>query len=349
MGSLEPKCNMEAQGYPRGACLTETPEGLKPACQATLRFEGGKWYRLIEAAHLSRPEDYFSIYQSGCNHTCLKCHSWYFTQRATGAWMSTDDIVEMAAKYAEIVTVKEPRWRATMWHATDLCRHCGMCVLWDERYPLCPRVLKPGQVVLSPQGWGPARNIVAFTGGDVACRAEFYAQAAEKIKKEYSDLWVLLETNGYGLTPRNLEVLASGGVDSFWLDIKAYREDVYRRLCGTTNKWILEAPKLIVDMGFVLEVLTLYIPGWVELDQIAKIAELIAEVDKSIPFTILAFFPEYKLRDVRPPSLHEMVAAYYVAKGKGLENVKLGNVHIFAKNDEDVELLVNLLGAKALG
>jgi pyruvate-formate lyase-activating enzyme len=224
-----------------------------------------------------------------------------------------------------------------------------MCVLWDEKHPLCPNVLKPDQVVLSPQGWGPARNIVAFTGGDVACRAEFYARVAEEIKRECSDLWVLLETNGYGLTPRNLEVLASGGVDSFWLDIKAYREDVYKRLCGTTNKWILEAPKLIVDMGFVLEVLTLYIPGWVELDQIAKIAELVAEVDKSIPFTILAFFPEYKLRDVRPPNLYEMIAAYYVAKGKGLENVKLGNVHVFAKSPEDVELLVNLLGARAIG
>jgi pyruvate-formate lyase-activating enzyme len=93
----------------------------------------------------------------------------------------------------------------------------------------------------------------------------------------------------------------------------------------------------------------LYIPGWVELDQIAKIAELIADVDKSIPFTILAFFPEYKLRDVRPPNLYEMIAAYYVAKGKGLENVKLGNVHVFAKSPEDVELLVNLLGARAIG
>ncbi|MHC1600811.1 MAG: radical SAM protein, partial [Candidatus Nezhaarchaeales archaeon] len=247
------------------------------------------------------------------------------------------------------ITVKEPKWRATMWHATDLCRHCGMCVLTGERHPLCPNVLKPDQVVLSPQGWGPARNIVAFTGGDIACIAEFYAQAAEKIKRECSDIWVLLETNGYGLTPKNLEILASGGVDSFWLDIKAYNEEVYKRLCGTTNKWILEAPKLIVDMGFTLEVLTLYIPGWVELDQIAKIAKLIADIDKSIPFTILAFFPEYKLRDVRSPTLHEMIAAYYAAKNNGLENVKLGNVSVFAKSESDIELLVNLIGARAIG
>lgn len=329
--------------------MTETPDGWKPACQATLKREGNVWFRLIEAIQLSRPEDYLSIYQSGCNHTCLKCHSWYFTQRATGAWMSTDEIAKAALSYAERITVREPRWRATMWHATDLCRHCGLCVLTGERHPLCPNVLKPDQIVLSPQGWGPARNIVAFTGGDIACRAEFYAEAAEKIKKECSDIWILLETNGYGLTPKNLEILASGGVDSFWLDIKAYYEETYRRLCGTTNRWILEAPKLIFDMGFTLEVLTLYIPGWVELDQIAKIAKLIADVDKSIPFTILAFFPEYKLRDVRSPTLHEMVAAYHIAKSCGLENVKLGNVSVFAKSESDIELLVSLVGAKAIG
>jgi hypothetical protein len=44
-----------------------------------------------------------------------------------------------------------------------------------------------------------------------------------------------------------------------------------------------------------------------------------------------------------------MIAAYYVAKGKGLENVKLGNIHVFAKSSEDVKLLVSLLGARALG
>jgi hypothetical protein len=30
--------------------------------------------------------------------------------------------------------------------------------------------------VLSPQGFGPARNIVAFTGGDVMCCPEFYGE-----------------------------------------------------------------------------------------------------------------------------------------------------------------------------
>ncbi|RLE54420.1 MAG: radical SAM protein [Candidatus Methanomethylicota archaeon] len=321
---MNPNCRMVELSYAPGACNVIMPDGtVKRACEATLKKKGNLYYRLIEAIQLSRPEDYLSIYQSGCNHRCLKCHSWRFTQYYSGTWMSTEDLAIEAAKYEELVTVWEPRERTTMWHATDLCRHCGSCVIHGKKSDYCPGKLSPDRIVFSIQGWGPARNIIAFTGGDIACRAEFYAQAAEKIKDQCKKMWVLLETNGYGLTKENLEVLASGGVDSFWLDIKAYDEKVYKKLCGTTNKWILKAPELIVDMGFVLEVLTLFIPGWVEDDQIVKIAELIASIDPEIPFTILAFFPEYKMKNISSPTLLEMVKTYFKAKNVGLKILNL--------------------------
>ena len=344
------RCELVEQGYQAGRCIVTMPDkSMRASCVGTMKEEKGKWYRAICSAHLSRPEDYFSIYQSGCNHECLKCHSWSFTQNFDGFWASTDDVAEMAYEYELQVTVREPRKRATMWHATDLCHHCGSCKLLGRRGELCPAKLEPKQVILSPQGWGPARNIVAFTGGDLVCKPWFYAQAAEKIKKRCENMWVLIETNGYGLTPKNLDVLASGGVDSFWLDIKAYDEEVYKRLCGTTNRWILEAPSRIVDRGFVLEVLTLFIPNWVEVDQITKIAELIYGVDPEIPFTILAFFPEYKLKRNRSPTTMEMVKAYLKVKEVGLKNVKLGNCHVFAKSEEEWSLLRAVVGVEGLG
>jgi len=345
-------CKMVKQGYLPGSCLITMPDGSKkPACQATLKREKGMYWRLIKDIQLSRPEDYLSIYQSGCNHSCLKCHSYYFTQRYNGKWMSTEDIAEVCERYLAYVTVWEPRERATMWHASDLCHHCGSCVTNGVRGFLCPGRLSPDQIVLSVQGFGPARNIVSFTGGDIVCCAEFYAEAAEKIKERTQNkLWVLIETNGYGLTPENLDLLASAGVDSFWLDIKAYDEKIYKKLCGTTNKWILKAPAEIVDRGFVLEVLTLYIPGWVETDQIKKIAELIYEVDPKIPFMILAFFPIHKLSHVRPPTLDEMIRAYKVVKEEvGLKNVKLGNCGVFCKSMSDWIKLLDAVGFSAIG
>ena len=328
-----------------GSCLVKVNGRSERACKATLKYDK-VWYRLIKSIMLSRPEDYLSIYQSGCNHSCLKCHSWYFTQIANGHWLSTDEIANNAKEYEKIVTVKEPRKRATMWHATDLCRHCGSCVVSGRRGELCPKKLSKDQIVLSPQGYGPARNIVAFTGGDIVCKAEFYAEAAEKIK-EKTNLWVLIETNGYGLTPKNLDLLRDAGVDSFWLDIKAYDEKIYRKLCGTTNRWILKTPEWILERGFVLEVCTLYIPGLVEVDQIKAIAKIIADLDVEIPFTILAYFPEYKLK-VRSPTLMEMIKAYLAVEEVGLKNVKLGNIGVFAKTQRDLDILLSILGDKVL-
>lgn len=339
------ECELERLGYKRGACITWTPWERKRACEVTLRRENG-FARLVNAVHLSRPEHYLSIYQSGCNHVCRKCHSYEFSQRAKGRWLSTNNIAELAEEYLRFVNIIEPKERATMWHATDLCRACGLCVTGGTKGPLCPNVLPPEKILLSPQGYGPARNIIAFTGGDITCVAKFYAESARKIKERCPNMWVLVETNGYGLVPENLDILEEGGVDSFWLDIKAYDEKVYKRLCGTTNSWILDAVEEILRRNFTLEVLTLYIPRWVEDDQIEKIASLIAHVNPEVYFTILAFFPSYRLNE-RRPTFEEMLKAFSRAK-KYLKNVKLGNIGIFARTEEDIERLLKEVGKEAI-
>jgi pyruvate-formate lyase-activating enzyme len=352
------RCAMVDQGFEIGDCLVEVPAPDEPgrttrprqrACQATLRTEGNTLSRLIESAHLSRPEHYFSIYQSGCNHTCRKCHSWEFSQQCSGTWYTTDQIAGMARAYERHVTVWEPRDRATMFHGAALCHGCGSCALHDEPGPLCPGILHRDQIALSPQGLGPARNIVAFTGGDIACRADFYAQVTERIKACTWNTWVLLETNGWGLTPRNLDLLADAGLDAFWLDIKAYDPRVYQRLCGTGNGTVLNAPAEILARGFTLEVLTLFIPDWVETDQITAIARLIASLDPDIPFTILAFFPAYQMLDTPSPSMPQMIQAYNAVRAAGLRQVRLGNCGTFARTAEQWETLLGAVGRDGLG
>ena len=338
------KCLLVDQGVPPGDCLTITPTGEKKrACEVTLRIREGVYERIIKSMHLSRPEDYFSVYSSGCNHNCIKCHSSEFSKNVNGEWISIDMLAVIASDYCRSVTVEEPRSRATMWHAEDLCLHCGSCILYGKPSKYCPRKLKPSQIVLSPQGFGPARNILAFTGGDLTCNHQYYALAAERIKEVTDEkLWVLVETNGYALTKKNLEILREGGVDSFWLDIKAYDEASYRKLCGTSNSTVLESLALMVDLDFTVEVLTLFIPGIVETDQHRQIARLIADVDSSIPTTLLAFFPSYKLKDNRSPTFSEMMTSYWVLREEGLNNLRLGNIGVFAKTEEQVEVVKSL-------
>ena len=354
------ECNLKKQGFKPGSCATFIKGEAKAACKVTLKWEGDTPYRLIKSAHLSRPEHYFSIYQSGCNLSCLKCHSWEFTQHAQGEWLSPKDIVHLAEEYASQVTYWEPKERMTAFHALDLCRSCGTCLSLSfiplfiggkivermitkpsgRRSPLCPNKLSPEQLVLSPQGFGPARNIISFTGGDIMCQPHFYAHSAEGIKSLGKNLWVLLETNGYGLTPLNLDIYKASGVDAFWLDIKALNPEIHKRLTGVENEEILKLPEEILKRGFTLEVLSLFIPGWVEVDQIREITRLLSSIDPNIPFTILAFFPEYKLKAVPPPTLEQMLLAYEAAREEGLKQVRLGNPSVFLKGEEEFRKLL---------
>jgi pyruvate-formate lyase-activating enzyme len=180
---------------------------------------------------------------------------------------------------------------------------------------------------------------VAFTGGDITCRPEFYVESTGLIK-DGRDLWVLIETNGYGLTAWSLDRYRDVGVDAFWLDIKAFDPEKHKWLTGCDNENILKLPREMTRRGFVLEVLSLYIPGLVEADELESIADLISAVDPSIPFTILAFFPQYGMTEYRSPSAPEMVKAYTRVKEKGLEAVRLGNVGVFASTERDLEYLM---------
>jgi pyruvate-formate lyase-activating enzyme len=193
---------------------------------------------------------------------------------------------------------------------------------------------------LSPQGFGPARNIIAFTGGDVTCCPEFYRECARLIKT-HTKLWLLLETNGYDLTPRNLDDLRADGVEAFWLDIKAFRPETHAWLTGCRNDRILTLPAEMIKRGFVLEVLSLYIPGLVEAKELGKIGRLLAGVDPEIPFTILAFFPEYRMKAFRSPTVEEMAPAYGEVKSAGLKNIRLGNLGVFARNPSDLAYLAS--------
>lgn len=329
------QCPLNNQGLSPGKCGTRIHDEMRPACEVTLKKEKGSFQRIIKSILLSRPEDYLSIYQSGCNHDCLKCHSAEFSKAVNGEWYSNDRLAQIAAEYSSYVTVSEPRSRATMWHADDLCLHCGSCIIYGNRAPHCPKKLCTSQVTLSPQGFGPARNIVAFTGGDLTCNPNYYADAATKIKDASNGkLWVLVETNGYALTKRNLEMLKAGQVDSYWLDIKAYDKKVYKKLCGTSNETVLKSIELIVDLDFTLELLLLFIPGLVETDQHIQIARLISEIDPEIPTSLLAFFPTYKLASSRPPTFEEMTRSFIAMKNEGILNLRLGNLGVFAKTPE---------------
>ena len=107
--------------------------------------------------------------------------------------------------------------------------------------------------------------------------------------------------------------------------------------------------KQVISFYFVFfEVLTVYIPNFVEKDQFEKIAKMLVDLDENIPFHILAFFPEYKLMDYRAPTLNEILDTYLTVKKIGLNKVKIGNLGVFIKNEAEMNKFLEIAGPDAI-
>ena len=60
------------------------------------------------------------------------------------------------------------------------------------------------------------------------------------------------------------------------------------------------------------------------------IARFLASLDPVPPWSLLAFHPDFEMRDVPPTGLDQVRAALSVASDAGLDDVHVGNVHILS-------------------
>lgn len=130
-------------------------------------------------------------------------------------------------------------------------------------------------------------------------------------------------SNGHG-TP---EVLAyiEPWTDLFKVDLKSFSEKNYRRLGGNLDA-VLETIRQTHAMGLWVEIVTLTIPDYNDSDEeLAQMAEFIADVSVDIPWHVTAFHPEYKMMDRERTSVKTLKRARQLGKEAGLKYVYFGN------------------------
>jgi len=177
---------------------------------------------------------------------------------------------------------------------------------------------------------------VCFFGGDPSSQMP-HALASGKLLAERG-VTVCWETAGQAapeLMDKAVELsLESGGTVKF--DLKAYDEVLHIALTGSSNRTTLENfrragarfrerpdPPLVVAS-------TLLVPGYVDAEEVGKIARFIAEIDPRIPYSLLAFHPDFFLSDLPRTSRGHALEAMGAAQSAGLEEVRVGNVHLLS-------------------
>lgn len=179
---------------------------------------------------------------------------------------------------------------------------------------------------------------ICFFGGDPSPQIS-HALATAKMALKWAEnrnriLRICWETNGL-MNSRLLEAatkisLKSGGIVK--IDFKAWSPSVYKALTGVDNSKVLENIKIVskyIDERREVPLLcisTLLVPGYVDEYEVRMISRFIASIDPEIPYSLLAFHPDYLLTDLPPTSRRHAYNCLKIAREEGLKNINIGNI-----------------------
>lgn len=138
-------------------------------------------------------------------------------------------------------------------------------------------------------------------------------------------------------------------MDAADVDLKAFTEDFYSRICGGRLKPVLNSLVVLKDESVWLEITNLVIPTL--NDDMKKIKEMCQWIVKNlgpdVPLHFSRFFPHYKLKELPPTPFETLRDARNVAMDAGLKYVYIGNIRSEAENTycpECKKLLIERIG-----
>jgi pyruvate formate lyase activating enzyme len=68
----------------------------------------------------------------------------------------------------------------------------------------------------------------------------------------------------------------------------------------------------------------------VDAGEVSRIAKFIASLDSSIPYALLAFYPQFEMADLPTTSRKHAEQCLAAAKEAGLTRVRVGNPHLLS-------------------
>jgi pyruvate formate lyase activating enzyme len=139
-------------------------------------------------------------------------------------------------------------------------------------------------------------------------------------------LGTIYVTNGY-ITEEALREL-SPMLGAFRVDLKAFNEEFYKKVCGAHLAPVLDSAMLARELGMHIETVTLVIPGLNDDREELKglIRWVIEHLGPATPMHFTAFHPDYKMMDHRATPIAVLENIYKSAKELGLKYPYIGNV-----------------------
>ncbi len=168
---------------------------------------------------------------------------------------------------------------------------------------------------------------VAFTYNEPIVFFEYAIDTAKAVHER--GLKTVAVTNGW-IEPEPRKEFFSH-IDAANVDLKAFTDRFYKKLCGASLQPVLDALLYIKTKTDVhLEVTTLIIPGWndspAEIDAMTKWA--VENLGPNVPWHFSAYRPTQQWNKAPSTPVETLLQAKEIAEANGLRHIHLGNVRI---------------------
>ncbi len=204
--------------------------------------------------------------------------------------------------------------------------HCGYCQNWD-----ISQALRDADAGQRPSEVTPEQLVDFARRGGARCVASSYNEplitsewAMAVFRQAQAAGFKCLYISNGNATREVLEYIRPW-TDGYKIDLKAMRDRSYRELGGVLEN-ILNGIRMVHEMGFWMEIVTLVVPGFNDSDEeLRDAAQFIRSVSADIPWHVTAFHRDYRMRDHDDTGTRTLQRAAEIGYAEGLKFVYAGN------------------------
>ena len=206
---------------------------------------------------------------------------------------------------------------------------CEFCQNWQISQMVADSGEIDGQAITAEQIIAAAKRSgcksIAYTYTEPTIFMELCNDCGRLAKE--NGLANVFVSNGF-MTTEAID-FASDWLDGINIDLKAFSEDFYTRLCKGRLQPVLDTISYIAkETNIWMELTTLLIPDENDSDEeLKKLTDFIVnKAGPDVPWHISRFHPQYKYLDSVPTPTGSLKKAYDIGKAAGLHYIYIGNV-----------------------
>jgi pyruvate formate lyase activating enzyme len=213
---------------------------------------------------------------------------------------------------------------------------CPQCQNFTTTYDGRSAAYTPEQAAKIVTEWRRRYNVkrMAISGGEPTLNRKWlisYFRALKKLNPD-KDARLHLDTNGTLLTPDYIDELLDSGVTDIGVEPKGVRVETFAEITGIYDKekihsmlsrswdavrYIAQNYKDKVFLGVGLP----YNKEFMRMEEVHEFGKRVVELDRKIQLCVLDYFPTFRRRDFKRPTVKEMLEVRSTLQNLGLQNV----------------------------